>query len=61
MLGASIPASKPQPIFTAAELLVLFLFFIFQISKLRERATALSRLKESIQARANTARAANHD
>jgi hypothetical protein len=45
MLGASAPANKPQPTFTAAELFFLFLFFIFKFQKLRERATTLSRLK----------------
>jgi hypothetical protein len=44
MLGASIPAKKLQLTFTTAEL--LFSLIIFQISKLRERARALSRLKE---------------
>ena len=57
--GTAIIANKPPPIFTAVEL--FFFFFIFQISKLRERAMALSRLNGKIYARANMTRASNCD
>jgi hypothetical protein len=42
VLGASIPASKPQLIIAAAE--VFLPFFIFKIQKLRNGDTAFSEI-----------------
>jgi hypothetical protein len=55
MLGASIPANKPQLTLTVTT--ELNLFFISKIKRLRGRALALSKSKETVYARADMTRA----